>query len=497
LNPGLPKMPSEANSLVSHFFAYARNHPDHSAFISGEISFTYGAAAERTAAITQGLSKRGISPGDRVALSAENQIDLALSYFAIHAIGAVAVMIDAKTPDNEKLMLVADCQARLLVAAKNDGEFDTPIATFDELTSEAARDLPEIRATPDSLSDLLYTTGTTGRPKGVLLSHANILSGARHINAVIQPGPDDTELVPIPLSHSFGLGRLRCMALTGNTLIIEPNLNNAAAILMRLLALRATGLALVPAGFEIMRRLTRDRIGEAAKTLRYIEIGSAPIHPDTKQWLMDLLPDTHIYHHYGMTEATRSVFTEYHRDKDKPGSVGLPSPGIKVKILDDDGRSAPLGTPGEIVVSGGMVMQGYWDQPELTKNSMGSEGFHSGDIGYLDSDGYLYLAGRKSDIINIGGYKVDPDGVESHLNQCPGITESMCVGVPDPDGITGEAVLAYIVSEKEISSKMIINSLRGKLEEYKIPKSFQSIDKIPKSSSGKIKRQVLSGGTKI
>ena len=128
---------------------------------------------------------------------------------------------------------------------------------------------------------------------------------------------------------------------------------------------------------------------------------------------------------------------------------------------------------------------------------MGSEGFHSGDIGYLDSDGYLYLAGRKSDIINIGGYKVDPDGVESHLNQCPGITESMCVGVPDPDGITGEAVLAYIVSEKEISSKMIINSLRGKLEEYKIPKSFQSIDKIPKSSSGKIKRQVLSGGTKI
>ena len=115
----------------------------------------------------------------------------------------------------------------------------------------------------------------------------------------------------------------------------------------------------------------------------------------------------------------------------------------------------------------------------------------------IRSDPELRRDVLESDIINIGGYKVDPDGVESHLNQCPGITESMCVGVPDPDGITGEAVLAYIFSEKEISSKMIINSLRGKLEEYKIPKSFQSIDKIPKSSSGKIKRQVLSGGTKI
>lgn len=495
--PELLRMPAEVNSLVSHFFTHARNRPDHPAFISSDISLTYGAAAERTAAIAQGLAKRGVSFGDRVVLLAENQINLALSYFATHAIGAIAVMIDAKTPDKEARILTADCQAHFLITAKNNSELNVSGATFEELTSEVAKDLPEIRCRPNGLADLLYTTGTTGHPKGVLLSHANILSAARHINAVVNTDPDDAELVPIPLSHSFGLGRLRCMALTGNTLIIEPNLNNIATVLMCLLALKATGLALVPAGFEIMRRLTRDRIGDAAETLRYIEIGSAPINPDTKQWLMDLLPDTRIYHHYGMTEATRSVFTEYHRDKDRPGSIGLPSPGVNVKILDEDGLSVPMGTPGEIVISGGMIMQGYWGQSELTQSSISHEGFRSGDVGYMDSEGYLYLVGRKSDLINIGGLKVEPSGVESLLNQYPGIVESMCVGIPDPDGITGEAVQAYIVCEETVSSKDIINCLRRNMEEYKIPKLFKIVNKIPKSPSGKIKRQVLPGGIKI
>jgi long-chain acyl-CoA synthetase len=343
----------------------------------------------------------------------------------------------------------------------------------------------------DAIADLLYTTGTTGNKKGVVLTHANILAAARNITSFVGNGPEDVEVVPLPLSHSFGLGRLRCLAVTGNTMVLEPSLGTGAPVVKRILDTRATGLALVPAGFEILRRMTGDALGQARDHLHYIEIGSAPMRPETRQWLTELLPHTRICHHYGLTEASRAAFTEYHSDAHKLGTAGRAAPNVEIAICDEVGRELPVGEIGEVVVRGGMVMREYWKQPELTQQTFCAAGLKTGDIGYLDSDGYLFLIARRGDLINVGGRKVAPDEIENLLCQLEGVRDVACVA--EPDELLGECVKAYLVTERMIGRAEVAAFLRTRLEEYKIPQVIEQIASIPRTSSGKIQRQMLRG----
>jgi long-chain acyl-CoA synthetase len=264
---------------------------------------------------------------------------------------------------------------------------------------------------------------------------------------------------------------------------------SGAALLKRILSIRATGLAMVPAGFDILRRVTGSVLGQARDHLRYIEIGSATMKPETRGWLMDLLPDTRICHHYGLTEATRAAFTEYHGDAHKPGTAGRATPNVEISICDEEGRQLPTGGSGEVVVRGGMVMREYWKQPELTRQTFCAQGLKTGDIGYLDTDGYLFLLGRRGDMINVGGRKVAPDEVEALLCQLEGVTDAGCVA--EPDELLGECVKAYLVADRKIGRAEVAAFLRPQLEEYKIPKTVERIPGIPRTSSGKIQRQML------
>ena len=285
---------------------------------------------------------------------------------------------------------------------------------------DAGRPLFSPRAQLADAADLLYTTGTTGRRKGVVLSHENIAAAAININAFIGTTAEDGEIVPLPLAHSFGLGRLRVMALVGHTLTLLPGMRNPAAVLKRLLDERASGLAMVPAGFDLILRMTRDRLGDARDHLRYIEIGSAAMPPATREKLAQLLPGTRICHHYGLTEASRAAFLEYHADREHLASIGQPSPNVEMAVRDDEGRDVPDGREGQIVVRGQMVMQQYWKQPELTRQVFRDGWLFTGDRGRRNADGYYYhVTGRQSDIVNVGGLKVNPEEVEEALNAHP------------------------------------------------------------------------------
>jgi len=281
------------------------------------------------------------------------------------------------------------------------------------------------------------------------------------------------------------------MALNGNTLVIESNFSNPAAVLKRLVDLQATGLALVPSGFDILKRLTRDYLGEAKAHLRYVEIGSMPMRGDTKEWLMRMLPATRICHHYGLTEASRAAFTEYHADVGRPGTAGRPTPNVEITIRDEAGAVLPALTEGEIVVRGGMVMREYWGRPDLTRKVLSDAGMHTGDYGYLDADGYLYLLGRKDDIINVGGLKLIPDEVEEHIRRFHGVKDAACIGVPDPLGLSGQCIKAFIVADRPVSAPHLTAWLRERLEEYKIPRIIESCTTIPKTGSGKVQRHKL------
>jgi long-chain acyl-CoA synthetase len=249
---------------------------------------------------------------------------------------------------------------------------------------------------------------------------------------------------------------------------------------------------MVPAGFDILRRTTADLLGRAAAHIRYVEIGSAPMKPETRRWLTEMLPQTRICHHYGLTEASRAAFTEYHGDVHKPNTVGRAAPNVEIAICDETGRRLPAGEMGEVVVRGGMVMQGYWKQPELTEQTFSPEGLKTGDIGYLDEDGYVFLLGRRGDLINVGGRKVAPDEIEELLCQLKGVRDVGCVG--EPHDLLGECVKAYLVADREIAHTEVVAFLRSRVEECKIPQAVERIDSIPRTTSGKIQRQLLRNG---
>ena len=484
-------MTPSAEPLVCSLLALAESHAERPAFLTdaGPVSYAQFARSVRGAAAR--LRREGQRRGDRVALCAPNGPDLAAAYFAVHAAGGVATPLDPDMPIDAARWIVEDSDARLALTSRDLG-LSVPTQNLHDFCRPADGELLDTPdCTPDDPADLLYTTGTTGRQKGVLLTHHNIAQAAANINAFIGTESTDVELVPIALSHSFGLGRLRVMAQAGHTLALEPGMRNPARTLKRLLDLKATGMAIVPAGFDLILRMTGKRLGDARGHLRYVEIGSAPMRMDIKQQLMDLLPDTRICHHYGLTEASRAAFIDYHRDRNKLASIGRASPNVRIAVQDSDGHEMPAGHCGEIVVRGGMVMQGYWRQPELTRQALRDGWLHTGDWGYRDADGYLYLAGRQSDLVNVAGWKVSPEEVERALAEHPAILDTACVGVPDPQGITGECIKAYIVTRTAVDETKLVQWLRTHLEEFKIPRVWQRVDRIPRTSSGKTQRHLM------
>jgi len=477
-------------TLLSHLLTTANHYPDRTALQFGDHALRYGELGARILATAARLRAMGVKVGDRILICGGNTPAIPILYFAVHALGAVAVPLAPETPDHVLTALARDAAVRLAIVQKAVDGMACEVISPANATAWVPGDREIERVCcPDAVADLLYTTGTTGRKKGVVLTQANILAAARNINAFIGNGPDDREVMPLPLSHSFGLGRLRCLALAGHTLLLEPGVGAGAPLVKRLLDIKATGLALVPAGFEILRRMTGDAIGEAREHLRYVEIGSAPMKPDTRQWLMRMLPRTRICHHYGLTEATRAAFTEYHSDAHKPGTAGRATPNVEITIRDDAGRTLPAGKMGEVVVRGEMVMREYWREPTLTRETLCSRGLRTGDLGYLDADGYLFLLGRRNDLINVGGRKVIPDEVEDVLCQLDGVQDAGCIG--QPDELMGECIKAYLVSDREIGRAELVAFLRLRLEEWKIPQTIERVASIPRTSSGKIQRQML------
>jgi long-chain acyl-CoA synthetase len=480
----------EAETLLAHLLTISRNHPERISLRCGAETVRYGEFRFRILTTAARLRALGVKEGDRVLICGGNTLAIPVLYFAVHALGAVAVPVPPDTPESVLAALAADAGAQLAVVEKAVGGMPCAVVSPAAMTVSSAGDEPvEPVCRRDATADLLYTTGTTGRKKGVVLTQANVLAAARNITTFVGSGPDDVEVTPLPLSHSFGLGRLRCLAITGNTLVIEPGLGTGAPLVKRILDMRATGLALVPAGFDILRRMTGDVLGQAREHLRYIEIGSAPMKPETRQWLTGLLPHTRLCHHYGLTEASRAAFTEYHGDAHKPGTAGRAAPNVEIVVCDEAGRRLPAGETGQLVVRGGMVMREYWKQTALTEQTFCDEGLKTGDIGYLDADGYLFLLGRRGDMINVGGRKVAPDEIEDLLCQLEGVRDAGCVGVPSE--LLGECVKAYVVADREIGRSEVAAFLRSRVEECKIPQAVERIARIPRTNSGKIQRQLL------
>lgn len=469
-------------------YQHALASPGKVAIISGEVEVTYGELWNNIVKAAAYFMLTGLQKGDRVVVSASKDIDFIYAYFGVHLAGMVCVPIDSET-NSLRLKRIVDSAAPALIVGELRNKGAYKVIPFAEIRRERKCDI--VFPQEGDIADLLFTTGTTGLPKGVMLSYLNQRATADNINAFIGNTPEDVELLALPVSHSFGLGRLRCVLAKGATLVLLGSFAGVKKFFGEMERCKVTGFGMVPAGWAYIVKMSGNRIARYAAQLRYVEIGSAFMPGAEKERLMELLPNTKICMHYGLTEASRSAFISFHDDREHLDSVGRPLPNTQISVFDEGGHLLLPGREGELCVKGNHVCSGYWGLPKSVFEGNFYDGyFKTGDWGYMDSSGYIYLKSRKKEMINVGGKKVSPVEVEEALNAIPGITESACIGVHDD--VMGEVVKAFIAgSLTSADDERIKKMMMSQVENYKVPVYLEHIENIPKTTSGKIQRLLL------
>ena len=471
-------------------FEHAQTMPRKTALIQGEVEVSYEQLWKEIEMAASWFCHHA-ERGDRVIVSASKSIEFVYSYFGAHMAGMICVPIDPETNET-RLQRIIDVAKPSLIVGELRNHGDHQVIPFEECRQEIENSRISINELPkeDDVSDLLFTTGTTGLPKGVTLTFANQMAAAENINTFIGNTADDVEMLALPISHSFGLGRLRCVFAKGATLVMLGSFASMKKFFGEMERCHVTGFGMVPASWSYILKMSGEKIGQYAGQLKYIEIGSAFMPLENKQKLMSLLPQTHICMHYGLTEASRSAFISFHDDTAHLMSAGKASPNTDIAVFSEQGERLKANENGEICVKGGHVCSDYWGMPkEVFEQDFFDGYFRTGDWGHIDEDGYIYLVSRKKEIINVGGKKVSPIEVEEHLNEIEGIEESACIGVHDD--VLGEVVKAFCVCSKEVDFEEVKKILFKKIETYKIPAFFEVIKELPKTQNGKLQRLLL------
>lgn len=478
-------------TIEQQIWEAAQRHPDKTAVISGKARVTYQQLCASIFAARQKIQEDyGLKQHDTIIIAADKQVEFVFAYFGAHLAGISVVPIDAQT-NTDRLEFIADAvDARRLIGFDN-AEIDLPQSSLSEFPTASAPIADILFPNEESIADILFTTGTTGAPKGVPLTFANEAAAARNINAFVGNTPDDIEMLALPISHSFGLGRLRCCLSIGAAILLLGNFANVKKLFRLMGEERITGFTMVPASWRYLHNFSGEKLGEFKDQLRYIEMGSAFFSAGEKQQLASLLPNTRVCMHYGLTEASRSAFMEFHDDQQHLNSVGKASPFTDIRILDEQGQECQPDEDGEICVKGEHVTHGYLNIP--TEEAFFGDYFRTGDWGHISTEGYLYLASRKKDLINVGGKKVSPEEVELQIMKVQGVTDCACVAAPDPKGFLGEVVKAFVVKSEspDLDFDTIKKQISSTLEYYKLPVLWQWTDEIPKTQNGKIQRNLL------
>jgi long-chain acyl-CoA synthetase len=481
----------------------ARSHPDKTALIvasSGQmISYAdLDAEANRVAA---GLARLGVSPGDRVAIGMHNVPHFAYAYFGILRAGAVVVPLNIMLTPPELARVVQDSGAKAVLAAPPFAQGAKAAASdagIEFISTEEWDRLGELGASVDTaaredgdVAVLAYTSGTTGEPKGAMLTHGNLLANLRQQMAVPDSHVTDEDVLflALPLFHIFGLnvtmGLLAMNAATG--LLIERF--EPIAALRAIQEHKVTVLFGAPTMYSAWVN-TPGAEQYDLSSVRLAISGAAPLGESVLKDFYDMF-GVRIYEGYGLTETAPTLWSNRMTDAPRPGSIGKPLPEVEFRLVDEEGNEVELGDPGEILVRGPNVFKGYWQRDEETENAFVDGWFRTGDIGVLDEEGYMYLVDRKRDLIIVSGFNVFPSEVESALLQSPKITEAAVIGVPHP--YTGEAVKAYVVLAEGATATEaeIIEDVAVRLARFKCPQSVEIADDLPHLLTGKVLRRAL------
>jgi long-chain acyl-CoA synthetase len=486
-------------NLAGAFAESVRKQPHKIALFWGDREYAYAELWRQSAGVSDRLQQQfGVNPGDRVGLWLRNCPEFIPALFGILRAGAVVVPINNFLKTDEVNYILNDAGIDVLIT---DAELGThhralesarpglKLLRVEQLEAENSgrehRPSPE-RAESD-LAVIIYTSGTTGRPKGAMLSHANLLHNVESCRIVLQTVATDRFAVLLPLFHSYMLTvGLLLPLLVGGSVVLVKSLHPVRNVLQEILQRQATVLPAIP---QFYRSMVNAPI-PGPLPLRLFISGAAPL---PAQVLTEFEAKFHIplIEGYGLSEASPVVTKNPLDGTRKAGSIGLPIPNVAVSIQDDAGRELGTNEIGEVCVRGGNVMLGYWKQPEETAKVMRQGWLLTGDVGYRDHEGYYFITDRKKDMLLVNGINVYPREIEEILYQFPGVKEAAVIGQPDPR--KGEQPIAFVAANDGavLDQKALRQFVRRKLADYKVPRKVVILPALPRNATGKILKTAL------
>jgi amino acid adenylation domain-containing protein len=508
----------------------ARRLPEKVALVARERRLTYAELDARANALAHALVRRGVARGDRVVVFADNDVETVIAFWAVLKANAVVSVVSPLTKADKLAYMLNDCRAVAMVAQASHastfteamllspccrtvvvaGRFDAPRASsvprregvtvlgWDEALAGMPTEAPPRSVSIDvDLASIIYTSGSTGEPKGVMLTHRNMLTAATSITTYLGNVEDDVILSALPLSFDYGLYQMIMACRMGARLVLERSFAFPVQLLELVAAERVTGFPGVPTMFAILGEM-KDLSRFDLSSIRYVTNTAAALSEKNIRMLQRTFPKARIFSMYGLTECKRCTYLPPEDLDRKPLSVGLAIPNTELWIVDDDGNRVGPGVVGQLVIRGATVMRGYWEKPEATAKKLrpgpipGELVLYTGDYCKLDEEGYLYFVGRMDDVIKCRGEKVAPKAIERVLEELPGVKECAVIGVPDE--ILGEAPKAFVVLERgaELSERELRNECARRLEAFMVPKIFALVDELPKTTTGKIKKTGLA-----
>lgn len=489
----------------------ARNFPDRLAVIDGKRRISYSIFNQRVNSLANSLREMGVGRGDRVATMLFNSLEIAECYFAAAKLGAVVVPIHTRLAPPEILYIVNHCGARVMVF---DGRFINHInrvraemvsvrryvvvepmtpgedSEYEELIAKSPPVEPGIAVDDDDPAFILYTAGTTGHPKGAVLTHKNFLVSILNTALETGLGTRDTFLCVVPVYHASGLVALLMQVYLGGTVVMVREFD--PAVVARVMSQEGvTSIFLVPAMWRFLLQFP-GLAGQDTTTLKVAFSGGALLPVKVKQRLLEVFPQCRLFELFGQTEVTAFTCVLKPGDVlDKAPSVGRPLIHLEVRVVDEQAQDVPVGSVGEVVYRGPTVMQGYYRDPEATAQAFRDGWFHSGDLARVDDAGFLYLVDRKKDMVVTGGEKVYPAEVEEVLAHHPKVLEAAVIGIPSSRW--GEAVHAVVVPRPgaKVTAEEIMEFCAESLAGFKQPKSVEFAAALPRNAAGKILKTQL------
>lgn len=486
----------KGTSVEEYLYRHAIETPDKTAVIAGETSVGYGQLAELAKGYASFLRSKGLTKGDIVVVRSSQTLDFVVVYLAVHTAGGIIAPTEKNIPTEGIANIIKAIGAKFVISSEGEALPCKDVISIDianvmtDAKQEEIAEFPPIDA--DDSADILFTTGTTGKSKGVEISHKALVATAENVIAACRYKKDTVVVVPGPLNHAGPIRKVVTTIVNGSAICLLNGMTDIKRFYDALDSISfPIGCCLPPSSIRTLFVLTGDKLGSYSEKIDFIESASAPLPEPDKLRLCKLLPNTRLYNNYGTSESASLCMYDYNANPGKIGCIGKMTMHSQILIVNDfhEVIQSSKANMGYLACAGDTNMKGYVNAPELTEQVMKDGIVYTNDVGYIDEDGYVYIVGRADDVINVGGLKVAPAEVEEAALSIDGIEDCICIAIPHQ--ISGQALKLLVVMRGDVkfAPKEISSALQNKLEGYKVPVKYEQVDKIARTYNGKLDRK--------